>query len=1281
MSWSGRELGGRFEVGEPVAQGGMGAVYRARDRSTGSHVAVKVLLETAVDEHRFVREAQMLESIVHPGIVRHVAHGRDPEQGAYLVLEWVDGEPLSSRLERGPLALSESVRLIRQVAAAAGAAHAVGVVHRDLKPSNVMLRQGDVGRPVLIDFGATLRAGGVSTTRPSLVGTPGYMPPEQARGSGEIDARADVFALGALLFECITGAPPFEGQSALSRLAKTVLADAPLLGELLPAAPPSLGELVRRMLSRDPADRPADAGEVARALERFEDDLALERLEDDLAGGGSEHLKPERFARSERAVLTLVFGSSAAAPLPLERVQAIGVRHSGNVELLADGSVFLHFSGATAPTEQATRVARCALELAAALPDARFSVATGIGSVDRGLAVGDIVDAAGRLLHRVGVAGVVVDEVTAGLLTTRFEVDSVDGYSLLVGETRREAKPRRLLGRPTPTVGRDAELSALRAMVEDVFFEHGGAQVALVSGPAGIGKSRVRHELTDHLAGLEPRPREWLGRGDPARIGSPFGVAASALRAACDLRDGEPLGAQRDKLRAFVGPLTTGENRERILEFVGELCGVRAADVESIQLRAARQDASLMFDQIERAWVEVLAAMSQDAGIVLVIEDLHWGDLGSVKLVEAALKNLDDAALLVVAFARPDVTDRFPGLWARRGVVELRLGPLASGAAERVVRSVLGNDVSSTRVREIVDRAGGNPFFLEEIIRSEASGEQVDLPHSVLSVLQSRLSRMEPEARLVTRAASIFGNSFWPAGVGALLAGTQLSEDVASWLMALEEREVVTPRPQSRLAGEVEYVFRHALVRDAAYALLADNDRRLGHRLAGEWLEGRGALDALMLAEHFERGEVHSRARHWWRRAAESALAATDLETARRHADRALRHAPAEHERGALELLIGETWHWSGTHAEAVAPCERALELLPRGSSAWSEAAVILTEALGSLGRVDDVRQVADRLLSVKSGGDRAAMAMACARMTTDLRRVGANADADRLLEQVDVDAIPVDEPRRRAFVHRLYAHEAFHKSEFGAQLSEFESAIRCFELAGDQRWAARDQANLAYGYALVGMLAEAERLLRSAATTATRLGLDFLAQVSAHNLGLVLARQGRLDEARRLEVEATQFFVDRGSQRLAGFGYVYLARIELWAGEPEAARAAAARARAIFAAGAPQIEPYAIAAASAAALAGGNSAEAAAFARTAMTLMAERGRADEGETFVRAVHAEALAADGDRDGARESIAVARRDLLDRAARLPAELREAFLQKIEENALTLRLAREWAAPD
>src|SRR5262245_13015235 len=225
----------------------MGTVYRARDVTDGAAVAVKILTGREIREaERFDLEAAILADLAHPAIVRYIAHGVADKGDHFIAMEWLEGEDLAARVDRQPPSVAESVALARRAAEALAHAHARGIVHRDIKPENLFLPGGSIERLKVLDFGiARLTRGGRKLTLTgSVIGTPGYMAPELIRGERNITAHADVFSLGCVLFQCLTGRAVFEAEEATALLAKILLQDAPRVKEIVPTLPVGLDALV-----------------------------------------------------------------------------------------------------------------------------------------------------------------------------------------------------------------------------------------------------------------------------------------------------------------------------------------------------------------------------------------------------------------------------------------------------------------------------------------------------------------------------------------------------------------------------------------------------------------------------------------------------------------------------------------------------------------------------------------------------------------------------------------------------------------------------------------------------------------------------------------------------------------------------------------------------------------------------------------------------------------------------------------------------------------------------
>jgi serine/threonine protein kinase len=267
---TGHLLDGRYRLDERIATGGMGDVWRGTDVVLGRVVAVKVLRPAMMADpefaNRFYGEARMMAAFRHPGVVEvydyaGAGDSQDEDQTAYLVMAYVDGEPLSNRLkDAGRLGVDETMSIVAQVADALHAAHENGTIHRDVKPGNLIVRPN--GAVILVDFGVARSNAVTSVTGVnSIVGTALYMAPEQV-AKGRVTAATDIYALGAVAYHCLAGRPPFDGDNAL-QVALRHLEDEP--DPLPDDVPEPVQALIRRAMAKHAADRFPSAAEMARA--------------------------------------------------------------------------------------------------------------------------------------------------------------------------------------------------------------------------------------------------------------------------------------------------------------------------------------------------------------------------------------------------------------------------------------------------------------------------------------------------------------------------------------------------------------------------------------------------------------------------------------------------------------------------------------------------------------------------------------------------------------------------------------------------------------------------------------------------------------------------------------------------------------------------------------------------------------------------------------------------------------------------------------------------------
>lgn len=1305
----GAKVAGRYAIEEVVSDQGMGSVFKARDPS-GNPVAIKWLHPDALGKReRFSREMHTLQDLEHPAIVRYLDSGTNDDGTPYFVMEWLDGEDLASHLRSHPLTLGDTLTWAGRIAEALGVAHARGIVHRDVKPSNIFLPGGNVSLAKLIDFGIAFVSTAETqlTATGAMMGTPAYMAPEQARGERAIDARADIFALGCVIYESMCGVPAFMANTPMAVLGKILTEPCPRLRDMLSDVPERFDQLLERMMAKSLASRPSNGAEVAAELERIWSYLSA----NEQARLDQSRERPSVLTREELRWVSAVVVAGTPGMLqesssltPPTVVLDSGRREPGSMvefggamfEQLGDGSMVNIIEVRGSATDQAASAASLALAFRREFGTRQVAVATGRALMRGGRMAGDVIDRAAAILRDVRrpepgrtelnpASAIWVDELTAELLDGRFEIyQHYDG--IILSGRRRTFEKRTLLGRTTPFVGRRRELAALTATLDDC-IEESTAHAVLVTGPAGCGKSRLMHEFLRHLDDrVEDRLRILVGHGDPMHEGSPLFSIADGLRRVLEFNDGASTerrrGALHDLVAQAVGRTAT-DRVERLVEFIGALLDISTA-APSLGLRAAQQDPRLMGDRIQQAYEDLIAAFSAKQPVVLVIDDLQWSDRATVALLDRMMRNLAESPLLIVAFGRPEIHERFPRIWSARSLTELRLGPLTRRSAEKLATSMLGKRAEKQLVDALVQRAGGNAFYLEELLRHAVAGHS-QWPESVLAMVEMRIESLEVQARQTLRAASIFGAVFWRGGVWALLG----NDDVDDWLERLVEQELIIESRSSRFASEREYRFRHALVREGAYAMLTEKDRTLGHRLAAEWLEFMGETDPLVVAEQFERGKLPRRALPHVVAAAQEAFERADLEVALELAQRGIRCGADGEQLGRLYSIQGNIWVWKGSHQNAAPLFSRAAALLTRDSRAWYDAAGAAVDSWSRLSAAENVVQIASqlganirplpRLSEVEDDTYTALIGryIALAKLTQAMFEIGPRDAAVTLLNDIRAAVgLEPDEPLLAAQLHYVGARYSLEViGDPVRALHHIEAVLVHYDILGDARQACIQRCNLGYVKMRLGLYPEAETELRTALDIAVRLDLEEPLYNAKRLLGVVIPRNhpDKLVDAVHLEREAEAWFLAQRNEASVGWTRVALAGIMYEKGDLDAAAHLAQQARTTS-----YTQIAATAMLSRIELSRDRVDLALSLAVEATSKHHGPNRSDEDAALVCVAHAEATYASGQRELAFDLIAEAHDDLLLRSAKInkPA-WRERFLHHVPDHAHILRLYRAW----
>ena len=959
-------VGERFVVEREMGRGGVGIVYRAFDPITEQHVALKVIAIAGVDaaeEARFNREGLVLAGLSHPGIVRLVAFGQLDSGAPYVAMEWLEGEDIAQRQKRSPLTSQQSLTIAANIADALAAAHAAGIVHRDVKPSNIFLVEPEGGGPgalpipKLVDFGGALADDARLTHTGIIVGTPAYMAPEQAKGDSEVDARADLYGLGATLFEMIAGRPPHVGPTPIAILARLVTTPAPRLSEVVEGVPYPLDDLMSRLLATAPEDRPAHATLVAKEL-RFILSSGLMSEQPLLRSTTSrrslipmsidprsEPSSPRHQAGGSRLVTSIVAthvpkGASRGRLLTLMRARGADATELGGDAIIA------HLGVERALGDEAVRALDLALRVAAT--SATVGIASGRTRLDQIRSTGEVVDRAAALARDAQRGQVIADTTTSELARGRYAFQMRGDGAVVVGDAV-QGKIDVLVG--APFVGRETELAqVIEAFERSV--EDSTPVVVTITGTPGIGKTRLRREAVARIGSHAAAPRVIFARAQAFARSQALGVVAEIARGLAGTKAGVTLEDARRATELLVAKTGVDATKE-VCDLVARLIANETFP-HLHDSRGAR-------DALWIVMTDIVVALCDRTPLVFGLEDAQWADVESLAWFDHLLARAGGRRLCILVTARPGLWRDEPERFVTRDHVRIELRPLARKTVRLIAAAMLGDraegDAGQQLTESIASQAGGSPLFAEELARLAAQGRNAATAPTIEAAMQSHLDALDDVARKAAGAFAVFGLAGWDVGLHAL--GVPSPFDV---LRALASAEILVESATSRFKDTREWSFKHALMREVAYSLLGDDALRELHAKAGRWLLTVGEDDATV-ARHLELGGDHRAAAEYLEKAARRALAANSLAQAVEMAERALAFAEDKPSQFARALVLDEAWNRLDARA-----AERVTAIRALADAVYDHASLI--RANGAQLRYEDAcggeRETAARLDEVR---------------------------------------------------------------------------------------------------------------------------------------------------------------------------------------------------------------------------------------------------------------------------------------------------------------------------
>jgi class 3 adenylate cyclase/tetratricopeptide (TPR) repeat protein len=877
-----------------------------------------------------------------------------------------------------------------------------------------------------------------------------------------------------------------------------------------------------------------------------------------LCGMCGTPLAPEAVpAREERKVVTVLFcdlvGSTARAegvdPEDVrallsayhERVRSELERFGGTVEKFIGDAVMSLFGAPTAHEDDPERAVRAALAIRDwAQEDGELQVRIGITTGEalvsvaanpqagEAMASGDVVNTAARLQAAAPVDGILVDEMTfratqrvidyaePGAVEAKGKAELVSAWEVQQAHAKVHVERE---GRG-PLVGRERELDVLLDALRRVREDREPQLVTLVGVP-GIGKSRLVYELFKAVETGGELTFWRHGRSLAYGEGISFWALGEIVKAQAGVLETDEADRAesklRDAIRAFVSDSEDAQWLERHLR---PLVGLEATP----ELAADRRSEAFA------AWRRFIEALAEHRPIVLVFEDLHFADDGLLDFVDYLVDWASGVPILVVATARPELLSRRLD-WGggKANAATLSLAALSDEDTARLVHALLERPVLDAQLQEtLLERAGGNPLYAEEFARMLLERGQVEeLPETVQGLVAARIDGLSSEEKALAQDAAVVGKTFW-LGTAMSLASLERWA-VEERLHALERREFVRRERRSAVAGEIEYTFRHLLVRDVAYGQIPRAARAEKHLKAAEWIEslGRSEDHAEMLAHHYLSAielsraagqaptDIADRARVALREAGDRALALNSFSAADRYYGRALdMWPPDDPERPELTLRLGRARHLAGLGGAQETLEEASKALLASGRPDRAAEAETL---LGELWWHRGARDRADiHLARARAAVDDLSASPAKAYVLSQVARYRALAGDSGEAIQVGLEALELAETLG---LDELHAHALNNvgiakvlQGDTGG-IADLERSVE-IALAARSPEAARAMNNLGASWANLGDFRKAAPCFGEAARIGEELGAMLIARFSRAQHAMQLKELGAWDES-----------------------------------------------------------------------------------------------------------------------------------------------------------------------
>jgi len=865
----------------------MGEIYLAYDTKLGRKVAIKFLPHhLALEEtsrERLTREAKSASALNHPNVctihsIDEFRNGMNDRPELFIVMEYVSGTTLRKKNEEGPQKINDALIYAIQIAEALTEAHMKGIAHLDIKSDNIMINSQNQVK--VMDFGlAKFRSTESDKHSTEFSGTIAYMSPEQALGL-PAGYPSDIWSFGVVLYEMVTGKLPFihEFEEAIiySIVSEEPEPPSSLRGDLTPG----FEKIILKCLEKEVENRYKDSPALLEELKIVKNDLESASIRKSYENERKKEIKKE----TEQKQATIVFVKIKEYSEMLDRlghedfvlllekcygiISAIAIKYGGTINKTHLSDLILYFGLPATIENSAQKALNAVIEISKSFTDLgkennlSISLAIGVntgmviaGTISSGAkmeytVIGDTVEITSMLLELCGGGQILVGPITyrytknnfgfkfSKTLSLKGKRDPVKVYELefLKTEPEQTSGIKRLIH--SEMVGRTEELKKLQTLLNNAI--KGDGQIINIIAEAGIGKSRLLEEFLKNDLLHETILLE--GKAVSTAKGVSFYPLIEILKKWAHINETDDEKGAFSKLENSIRKLFD-EEADEIIPFIATIIGFRLnGDYEK---RVKEVSGDSLNKLIQRSMRLLILKGSQLKPVVFIIEDLHWADQSSIELLQSLLRLTENNRILFISTMRSNSQEMSDGIIS--GIKtkyssiysEIKLEPLNSSDCELMLQNLLRTELPVQLKNSVSKITEGNPFFIEEVIRSliddniiEIKNDQfavsrhlenIFIPGTIKDVLLSRIDKLEEPSKNLLKVASVIGRYFL---YEILVKVVGKPEDINPQIKFLEKLELIN---ENRSSKEPEYLFKHALVQEAVYETLLPRNKQELH--------------------------------------------------------------------------------------------------------------------------------------------------------------------------------------------------------------------------------------------------------------------------------------------------------------------------------------------------------------------------------------------------------------------------------------------------------------------